>query len=57
MFLKCRYVQGIAWHVPIAAYSFFTVQKLGDPELQGPKKVLFHVIKMACYYLEYVFNS
>ena len=36
------------WHVSIVALGFI-VQQGGDPELQGPEKVLFHVTKTWSY--------
>ena len=39
--LQCGHTIDIVWYVIIGAWSFI-VQQWGDPELNGPNKVLFH---------------
>ena len=46
--LQCRHTTDNVWHVSIVALGFI-VQQGGDPELQGPEKVLFHVTKTWSY--------
>ena len=41
MFLKCRYVRGIAWHVPIAAYSFLLSKSEGILSYRNLKRSYF----------------